>query len=141
MLKIKNVVAKSIKNIMSTSRNLKNFGLFTKTPYNNTNPRLPNQKHLNRHLISKNYYLFSKMVDSIKYPTKDSILSFLKDSGIEYKIHDHLPIETVPAGLEYFSSNNPYGSTEFTFVKNLFLKNKQGGFILLTAHNVSSRIF
>ena len=44
------------------------------------------------------------------------------------------------AGLEYFSKNKP-DIESYTFAKNLFLKNKAGGFFLCTLHNDSPSDF
>ena len=71
----------------------------------------------------------------IKYPNKESIANLLTSEKIENLIVDHEPLLTVPPALEYFSKNPPKVEAPFIYCKNLFLKNKSGGFYLITAAN------
>ena len=73
------------------------------------------------------------MVDNVKYPDRDSIAKLLKDENIPNQIMDHEPLLTIPPAIEYFTKNPPSVEAPYNYCKNLFLKNKQGGFYLLTA--------
>ena len=68
-----------------------------------------------------------------KYIDKEAIEKLLKESNIEYKIMTHEKIDSMQKGLEYFEKNKPE-LEDYTFCKNLFLKNKAGGFYLLVLH-------
>ena len=80
------------------------------------------------------------MVDTVKYPDRSAMLSLLDQEKIPYKIYDHEALDTMQAGLEHFSKNKP-DIESYTFAKNLFLKNKAGGFFLCTLHNDSPSDF
>ena len=68
--------------------------------------------------------------------TKDETLVFLKESGLEVHHHEtHEKLDTVQQGLDKFKTVEL--KEQFVFAKNLFLKNKAGGFYLLTVHPVS----
>ena len=73
------------------------------------------------------------MVDNVKYPNKESIVKLLSDEKIPNQVMDHEPLLTVPPALEYFQKNPPSVEAPFIYCKNLFLKNKAGGFYLITA--------
>ncbi len=68
-----------------------------------------------------------------KYPDRDSIAKLLKEENIPNQIMDHEPLLTIPPALEYFTKNPPSVEAPFIYCKNLFLKNKAGGFYLITA--------
>ena len=68
-----------------------------------------------------------------KYPDKESISKLLSSENIPNLIVDHEPLLTIPPALEYFSKNPPAVEAPFIYCKNLFLKNKAGGFYLITA--------
>ena len=68
-----------------------------------------------------------------KYPDKASIAKLLSEEKIENQIMDHEPLLTVPPAIEYFTKNPPSVEAPFIYCKNLFLKNKAGGFYLITA--------
>jgi hypothetical protein len=68
-----------------------------------------------------------------KYPDKASIEKLLSEEKIENQIMDHEPLLTVPPAIEYFTKNPPSVEAPFIYCKNLFLKNKAGGFYLITA--------
>ena len=70
-----------------------------------------------------------------KYPDKESISKLLSSENIPNLIVDHEPLLTIPPALEYFSKNPPAVEAPFIYCKNLFLKNKSGGFYLITAAN------
>ena len=70
-----------------------------------------------------------------KYPDKESISKLLSSENIPNLIVDHEPLLTIPPALEYFSKNPPAVEAPFIYCKNLFLKNKAGGFYLITAAN------
>ena len=74
------------------------------------------------------------MVDTVKYPDRAAMVALLDQEKIDYKIYDHEALDTMQAGLEHFSKNKPE-IENYTFAKNLFLKNKAGGFYLCTLHN------
>ena len=75
-------------------------------------------------------------MEHTKLENKEAILRFLSDAKIEIAhVEDHEEIKTVNEGLERLKLVN-FDKGEYTFLKNLFLKNKAGGFFLLTAHNV-----
>ena len=77
------------------------------------------------------------MAENIKFPDKASVLAFLDAEKIPYTLKDHEALDTVQAGLDYYAKNDP-GVKDFTFAKNLFLKNKAGGFVLITANNTTN---
>ncbi|MCQ2816097.1 MAG: hypothetical protein MJ252_02415 [archaeon] len=79
-------------------------------------------------------------MQSIPFPDKESIHNLLKEAKIEYKEMTHEKLDTVQQGLEYFSKNKPEVEN-YTFLKNLFLKNKAGGFYLLSVHNETNTDF
>ena len=68
-----------------------------------------------------------------KYPDRDSIAKLLTDEKIPNLITDHEPLLTIPPAIEYFTKNPPAVEAPYIYCKNLFLKNKQGGFYLITA--------
>ena len=68
-----------------------------------------------------------------KYPDKDSIAKLLSEEKIPNLIMDHEPLLTIPPAIEYFTKNPPSVEAPFIYCKNLFLKNKAGGFYLITA--------
>jgi len=90
----------------------------------------------NKFIISK-YFSFSKTnMEQTKLENKEAMLRFLSDAKIEIAhVEDHEEIKTVNEGLERLKSVN-FDKGDYTFLKNLFLKNKAGGFFLLTAHHV-----
>ena len=69
------------------------------------------------------------------FPDKDSIAKLLADEKISNQIMDHEPLLTIPPAIEYFTKNPPSVEAPFVYCKNLFLKNKAGGFYLITAAN------
>jgi hypothetical protein len=94
-----------------------------------------NFSHKSNKLLISNYFSFSNMESTI-LRTKDEILAYLKSNGVEvHHIEDHEKLDTVQLGLEKFK-NLQFSKGEFTFVKNLFMKNKAGGLYLLTVHPV-----
>lgn len=70
---------------------------------------------------------------------KEDTLAYLKQNNIEYHVEDHEQANTVAEGLEKVKTNK-LKPEEFTFVKNLFLKNKAGGFYLVSANHVLIKI-
>ena len=70
---------------------------------------------------------------STAYPDKDSIENLLKNEGINYEINTHDCFLTCPPAIQYFDQNPPKIGAPFIYCKNLFLKNKAGGFYLITA--------
>ena len=72
-------------------------------------------------------------MNNIKYPDKDSINILLKSNNLDFIIMDHEPLLTIPPALEYFEKNKPNLKGDYIYCKNLFLKNKSGGFYLITA--------
>ena len=75
------------------------------------------------------------MENTPKYPNRDSIKNLLESEKIEFKIMDHEPLLTIPPALEHFEKNKPDLTGKYNYCKNLFLKNKSGGFYLITAAN------
>ena len=67
------------------------------------------------------------------YPDRDSIAKLLSDEKISNQIMDHEALLTIPPALEYFTKNPPSVEAPYIYCKNLFLKNKAGGFYLITA--------
>lgn len=41
------------------------------------------------------------MVDTVKYPDRNAMLSLLDQEKIPYKIYDHEALDTMQAGLEH----------------------------------------
>ena len=76
-----------------------------------------------------------KQMDTYKISNKENTLAYLDKQGIKYHVEDHEAANTVEDGLKYIKTEK-FKEDEYTFVKNLFMKNKAGGFYLLTAHNV-----
>ena len=68
-----------------------------------------------------------------KFPDRDSIAKLLADEKIPNQIMDHEPLLTIPPAIEYFTKNPPSVEAPYIYCKNLFLKNKAGGFYLITA--------
>ena len=75
------------------------------------------------------------MTDSVKLPDKNAVCALLDEEKINYKVMDHEPLKTIPPAIEYFTNNKPEVEGKYVYCKNLFLKNKKGGFYLLTAHH------
>jgi hypothetical protein len=105
-----------------------------------TNSYIPLSKSIRQNkLIISNYFSFSnKSMEKTNtiYENKDSILKLLKDSNIEVAhVEDHEELKTVNDALERLKSVT-FGK-EYVFPKNLFLKNKSGGFVLVTANSVN----
>ena len=75
------------------------------------------------------------MTDSVKLPDKNAVCALLDQEKINYKVMDHEPLKTIPPAIEYFTNNKPEVEGKYVYCKNLFLKNKKGGFYLLTAHH------
>lgn len=93
--------------------------------------------HKHKLIISKNYS-FNNMESNHVFTTKEETLNFLKNQGVGVAhVEDHEKLDTVPAGLERMKAVD-FKAGSYTFVKNLFLKNKAGGYYLLTVHPVSS---
>ena len=109
---------------------------FTKLPFISKQTTKIKSIKTNKFIIS-NYFSFSKTsMEHTKLENKEAILRFLSDAKIEIAhVEDHEEIKTVNEGLERLELVN-FDKGEYTFLKNLFLKNKAGGFFLLTAHNV-----
>lgn len=55
--------------------------------------------------------------------------------GITYHVEDHEAANSVKDGLTNIKTDK-FKQEEYTFVKNLFFKNKAGGLHLLTANHV-----
>ena len=105
-------------------------------PLNNKNLILPNLNKKNIHkLIISNYFSFSNSMETLKYKTKEDIFNLLKNNNVSYHLEDHEKLDTVQEALQKLKTDK-YKPEEYTFLKNLFLRNKKGGYILLTAHNV-----
>ena len=75
------------------------------------------------------------MENSVKYPDRESIKNLLESEKFDFKIMDHEPLLTIPPALEHFEKNKPEITGKYNYCKNLFLKNKSGGFYLITAAN------
>ena len=85
-------------------------------------------------LFNSNYFSYSIM-ESVKLNGKEDTLNFLKEQGVEYHVEDHEKLETVQAALDILKTDK-YKPEEYTFLKNLFFKNKTGGFFFITASHV-----
>ena len=75
------------------------------------------------------------MENLVKYPDRESIKNLLESEKYDFKIMDHEPLLTIPPALEHFEKNKPELTGKYNYCKNLFLKNKSGGFYLITAAN------
>jgi hypothetical protein len=73
------------------------------------------------------------MENKFRLSNKDDTLNFLKENNIQFEVEDHEKAETTQEGLDKVKTEKV---KDWTFCKNLFLKNKAGGYILLTAHHV-----
>ena len=80
------------------------------------------------------YFSYS-MEAKFKLNNKQDTLIYLKENNIPFEVEDHEKTDTVNEGLEKVKTDK-LNQDQWTFAKNLFLKNKSGGFILLTAHSV-----
>ena len=75
-----------------------------------------------------------------KLENKEAMMKFLSDSKVDIAhVEDHEELKTVNDGVERLKSVK-FEKGEYTFLKNLFLKNKSGGFFLLSAHNVKLKL-
>ncbi len=75
-------------------------------------------------------------MEQIKLESKEDMLKFLADAKIEIAhVEDHEELKTVNDGLERLKTVK-FEKGEYAFLKNLFMKNKAGGFFLISAHNV-----
>lgn len=86
-------------------------------------------------LIISNYYSFSTSMESKIINNKEQTLHLLKENNVPFHVEEHEQANTVNEGLEKVKTDK-YKADEYTFCKNLFLKNKAGGFYLITAHHV-----
>jgi len=107
-----------------------------KLPFISKRPFQINSIKTNKFIIS-NYFSFSnKSMEQTKLENKEAMLKFLADNKVEiHHIEDHEELKTVNDGIERLKSIK-FEKGDYTFLKNLFLKNKAGGFFLLSAHNV-----
>jgi hypothetical protein len=85
---------------------------------------------------NKRFNFILKQMDSYKLSNKENTLAYLDRQGISYHVEDHEAANTVEEGLKNIKTDK-YKQDEYTFVKNLFIKNKAGGFYLLTANHVN----
>lgn len=95
---------------------------------------------LNNKSLIKIYFSFSLMESNLSLSNLDETINFLKNHNIHYYLETHEKAETVQEGLEKVKTDKILPE-QFTFVKNLFLKNKAGGFYFLTAHHASQTDF
>jgi hypothetical protein len=75
------------------------------------------------------------MEAKLKLTNKNDTIKYLTENNIHFEVEDHEKVETTNEGLEKVKTQK-IQPENWTFAKNLFLKNKSGGFILLTVHNV-----
>lgn len=101
--------------------------------------QLNNQKNNNKSLI-KFYFSFSLMDSNLTLSTKEDTIKFLENNKINFFVEEHEKADTVQEGLEKVKTDR-ITKESFTFCKNLFLKNKAGGFYFITAHNTSQTDF
>ena len=120
----------------SPTNKLKTLQSFMKHPFISKRPSQIKSLNTNKFIIS-NYFSFSnKSMENTKLENKEAILKFLDDAKVEVAhVEDHEELKTVNDGVEKLKTIT-FAKGEYTFLKNLFLKNKAGGFILLSAHNV-----
>lgn len=118
--------------IKSISRNLQQIKFAN-------NYQLNNQKNNNKSLI-KFYFSFSIMDSNLTLSTKEETIKFLENNKINFFVEDHEKADTVQEGLEKVKTDK-IAKENFTFCKNLFLKNKAGGFYFITAHHTSQTDF
>jgi hypothetical protein len=86
-------------------------------------------------IISINFSYSQYMESKPRLSNKEETLSFLKENNINYHLENHEKAETVQAGLDLIKTTQ-FQPEQYTFCKNLFIKNKAGGLILLTANPV-----
>jgi len=100
---------------------------------------------LNNHKINiksliKFYFSFSLMDSNLALSTKEETIKFLEINKINFFVEDHDKADTVQEGLDKVKSDK-IAKESFTFCKNLFLKNKAGGFYFIVAHPTSQTDF
>ena len=126
-------------NITNKFIKTKNFKNIQRTKY--TFGNLTNET--NKNLINYQIKFYLKMENTNKNQTllnKEDTLKFLDQNKIDYFVEDHEQANTVQEGLERVRTEK-LKPEDYTFVKNLFLKNKAGGFYLITAHNTTTTDF
>jgi len=101
--------------------------------------QLNNQKNNFKSLI-KFYFSFRVMDSNLTLSTKEETIKFLESNKINFFVEDHEKADTVQEGLERVNTDK-ISKESFTFCKNLFLKNKAGGFYFITAHHSSQTDF
>lgn len=75
-------------------------------------------------------------MESLKCPDKQAVTQLLIKAKIPFEISEHEPFLTCAPAIEHFKLAPPNNVAQpFNYAKNLFLKNKAGGFCLLTAAN------
>lgn len=80
------------------------------------------------------------MESTLILTNKEETLNYLKSQEVPFFIEDHEKADTVQEGLEKVKTDK-IKPEEFTFCKNLFLKNKAGGFYFIVAHHSSQTDF
>lgn len=98
------------------------------------NPFNKNKNKQNLNNFSIKFYL--KMENNQILLNREDTIKFLDKNNIDYFIEEHEKANTVQEGLEVVKTDR-IKHEDFTFVKNLFLKNKAGGFYLITAHHAT----
>lgn len=95
-----------------------------------------NRLFISNKIIISNYFSFSNKMDTkLNINNKEETLELLKQNGIEFHLQEHEPIPTVQDWFDKVKQDK-FKPEQFTFIKNLFLKNKTGGFFLLAANSV-----
>lgn len=135
---------KNTKQILSISNNIKIK--FNKINYINIHKNNPNNPitiknfSLNINNFSKKKFYLKMENTNPNLLTREDTIKFLDNNKIDYFIEEHIQANTVQEGLEVVKTTK-IKPEEFTFVKNLFLKNKAGGFYLITAHHSTTTDF
>jgi prolyl-tRNA synthetase len=101
--------------------------------------QLNNQK-INIKSLIKFYFSFSLMDSNLALSTKEETIKFLEINKINFFVEDHDKADTVQEGLDKVKTDK-IAKESFTFCKNLFLKNKAGGFYFIAAHPTSQTDF
>ncbi len=97
------------------------------------------QKNNNKSIL-KFYYSFRLMESNFTLSSKEETIKFLENNQIKFFVEDHEKADTVQEGLDRVKTDK-LQNDQWTFCKNLFLKNKTGGFYFITAHNTSQTDF
>ena len=86
--------------------------------------------------LNNSYFYSFKTMESLRLNAKEDTLKFLKEEKVEFHVVDHEKIETTKEAETKLKSDK-HKTEEYIFTKNLFFKNKAGGYYFLVAHPVN----